>query len=487
MKRPLILTVAALCLTGGFARAQVAAHCGADLTLDTLIADMTSQNLSGEIAFWGAGQTKVNLLLANAGQMALAGLESSSEEEASPEVRTLVEDFERAHDLPIPDGGPLIPSLRPKTADVAQVEELLTRLQVMEPWVDVPFSLDLEPDLGLELAEFRALWAQARAYARDEAALTYVRENNLIVPRAIRAPDRFRAAVDADRWDVEALMAGIVEGELTWVAAENIVWGWLKAGDRIRMQAFARALTQLLLTLREDFVADRPNFEALEPFSGYFSSWQRWEDLDARLLLMLGQRDDIPLSFFHQTLTLGFGETEPNIAAYDASQLFAGWFASGYQTVGSGLDLVAAQRSAQDLRRSQDMFLFLQVLSQGKTLGEEKLTTILEDMEQANGARWLGGPLLQDAFIGLGLHDKAVRAAEIAAKNQASLAAPFAYVTPQIRIGEIDLAREILAVFHREACNRVALNSERTYSWIEWLPLTSAAYWRVPVSRFDGI
>ena len=469
------------------AQAQVAAHCSAPPTLEALIADMGQQNLGGEIAFWGSGQTQVNLLLAGAAQLALQSLRASTQAEASAEIRALVADMGRRLDLPLPQGGPLLPSLRPQTADLAMVSDILTQLQVMEPWVDVPFSLALQPDLGLPLEEFRALWAQTRAYSRDAGALAYIRENDLILPRAIRSEQRFRPAIDADAWQVEALVQAILAGEITWARAENIAWGWLKAGDRIRLQAFALALKADLLALRQGFVGATPDFEQLEPFSGYFTAWQRWEDLTARLLVMLGLRAEVPQQFYHQSLSIGLGETEPNVSAIDASLLYAAWHASGYQSANAALDIFQSQRTAQDLRRTQDLYVFLQVLDQGRDLGMARLTRILENIERGQNARWLGGPLLMESFVALEMAPEALRAAQVAAQSEAGLSAPFAYVTPLVRIGNIELAQQVLSIFHTQACSRVAVRSERTYSWIEWLPLTAATQWRVPVSRFDGI
>ena len=469
------------------AQAQVAAHCAAAPTLEGLIDDMAAQNLGGPVGFWDSGQTQVNLLLANANQQASESLNATQGAEAAPDLRDMVARIQVDYDLPLPIGGPVLPTLRSRTADVQAIEEELLRLQRLEAWVDLPFSLELEPDLGIDLAEFRALWAQARTYSGDQAALAYVRDHDLIVPRAIRIPERFRPDRRALNQSADALLAAVLAGEVTWVAAENRVWGWLRAGNRIRAQAFALALKEELLILRQDFVGGRPNFETLEPFSGYFTSWQRWEDLTARLLLMLGQRREIPTSFFHQTLTLGLGETEPNIAALDASQLFAAWHNGGYGVAGRADGLLASQRKAADIRRAQDIYAFFQVLVRGKSLGQAHLMRLLQDAETDPSARWIGGPLLMEAFFDLGLEAEALRAAAVAAKAEAGLSAPYAYVTPLIRIGEIGQARAVLAIFHREACSRIALRSGRAYSWIEWLPLTAAAHWRVPVSRFDGI
>lgn len=486
MKRLLSLGILALSALSPV-QAQVAAHCAAAPTLEGLIDDMTAQNLGGLVGFWDSGQTQVSLLLANANQQASESLNATQGAEAAADLRDMVARIQMDYDLPLPMGGPLLPTLRPKTADVQAIEDGLARLQRLEAWVDVPFNLELEPDLGIDLAEFRALWAQSRAYAGDQAALAYVRDNDLIVPRAIRMPERFRPDRLAMNQSAEDLLAAVLTGEVTWVAAENTVWGWLRQGDRIRAQGFALALKDELLLLRQDFVGGRPNFEALEPFSGYFTSWQRWEDMAARLLLMLGQRSEVPASFFHQTLTLGLGETEPNIAALDASQLFAAWHNSGYGVAARADTVLASQREPADIRRAQDMYAFFQVLVRGDALGQAHLMRLLEDAESGPNARWIGGPLLMEAFFDLGLEAEALRAAAVAAKAETGLSSPYSYVTPLIRIGEIEQARDVLAIFHREACSRVALRSGRAYSWIEWLPLTAATDWRVPVSRFDGI
>ena len=92
-----------------------------------------------------------------------------------------------------------------------------------------------------------------------------------------------------------------------------------------------------------------------------------------------------------------------------------------------------------------------------------------------------------EAFIALNRREEALRAAEVSASIEPGFAAPYAYVIPLIRIGEIELARDVLSRFHQAACSDIEARSDRTYSWIDWLPLVAAAHWQVPVSRFDGI
>ena len=473
---------------GQSARAQIADHCRANPTLEALVADMVAQNLSGDLAFWQADMTQVHLLLADVGAMVLAELRTLDADPVAQDVRDLIEGLEARFDLPLPAGGPLLPNLKPQSPDLRAVEEILDHLSGLHGRIDRPFDrADSLSDVHLSHAAAQALWAQARAYARDPQALAYVAEQGLILPHALWVSERFRVAPDAVTWTAQAVHDAILDGELTWVAAENIVWGWFQAGDRIRVQAFAQDLRGSLLRLRNDFIAGRPDFEAVEPFSGYFSSWQRWEDLSARLLLMLGQRGDVPPAFFHQTIALGFGETEPNIAALDASQLFALWHASGYQAIEDLGQALIAQRSAQDVRQAADMMAFFQVLVRGADLGTGRLTGLLERAETTPNARWFGGPVLMEAFLILGEPELALRAAEVAAGAQTNLDAPYAYVTPLIRIGQVDLAQQVLAAFHRQACSRIAQRSDRTYSWIDWMPLISALEWRIPVSRLDGV
>ena len=486
--RLVLAILGACCAWFGFANAQVASHCQARPTLRSLIADMVAQNLSSDLAFWSADMTQVHLLLSDSGQLVLEELRIQSPNYLNQDMRDLIRSLEARFDLPLPEGGPLLPTLKSLSPDIAQVSTLINRLNLLQERVDFTFDpRDLFEDITIDVRSARALWAQARAYAQDEAALAFVEQQGLILPRAVRLTERFRVAPDAMSWHGPALLDAIMSGHMTWVSAENIVWGWFQAGDRIRIQSFAQAFKEALLRLRADFVAGRPNFNVDEPFSGYFSSWQRWEDLSARLLLMIGQRGAIPAVFFHQTFVLGLGESEPNVAALDASQLFTIWYSGGYQPLDGFGEALIAHRSDDDVRKTQDMIAFFQVLVLGSALGRDRLIDLLERFETLPEVRWLGGPLLMEAFLALDERDLALRAAEVSAATQVHSDAPYAYVIPLVRTGQIALARAVLEAFHRQACSRLSGRSNRTYGWIDWLPLMAALEWRIPVSRLNGI